>query len=283
MKVKINYLFCLGTILLVFLFFAHTLNYPWRHFDENIIYNETVYPIAKTFSQIVEYIKYFGLNHHFEASNPFYSEISNLRCDPLNTLITLFVYYFFQKSAFAYHSFILIMHLLNTFLLFFILNKISLDFTEHNSNISEKIRLFTVSVLTGIWALNPVNIESVLFTANWAAILSYFLCLLIILYFIEFNLKKDSLTNSVILFFLYLIPIFNTEYSITLPLILFFYSFARNQYNSNKSNLLQSFSFALKKTLPLFLALSLFIIRFLSSPTKENIHNTIPNSFQLTL
>ncbi len=283
MKIKTNHLFCLATILLVFLFFAHTLNYPWRHFDENIIYNETVYPVAKTFAQIFEYIHFFGLNHHFEASNPFYSEISNLRCDPLNTLITLFVYYFFQKSAFTYHSFILIMHLLNTFLLFFILNKISLNFTEHNSNTSEKVRLFTVSVLTGTWALNPVNIESVLFTANWAAILSYFLCLLIMFYFIEFNLKKDLLINSIILFFLYLIPIFNTEYSITLPLILFFYSFAVNQRNSSKPSLFQSFSFALKKTLPMFLALSIFVIHFISSPTKENIHNAVTNSLQLTL
>ena len=266
MKLKVKYLFFFITILIVFISFAHTLNYPWKEFDEQIIFNETYLPIASSFSQIFDYISYFGLNNHFEASNPFYSTVSNIRCDPVNNLITLFVQFFLKKNPFNYHLLSLILHILNTGILFFLINKISKSYVKTNN----LLRLSLVSALTLTWSLHPVNVESVLFAANWSALLTYFLCLLLFWYFIK--LESLFFKNSLILFFLFLIPIFNSEYSVTMPLILFFYSFANYRFSKENSSFPQALEFAFKRTIPLFLALFIFIIYFLSNITKANIH-----------
>ena len=125
MKIKIDYILCLLTGLIVFLFFSHTLNYPWKYFDEQIIYNETIWPVPQSLSELLNYLKYFGINSHFEASNPFYSSVSNIRNDPFSTLITLIVFSLFQKNPFFYHLLSILLHVLNSCLLFLTLNKIA--------------------------------------------------------------------------------------------------------------------------------------------------------------
>ncbi|OGI18794.1 MAG: hypothetical protein A3B68_06065 [Candidatus Melainabacteria bacterium RIFCSPHIGHO2_02_FULL_34_12] len=279
MKIKPEFSFCFVTAIIIFLFFSHTLNYPWKHFDEHIIYGEIVYPIAVSFSQIADYISYFGLNNHFEASNPFYSEISNLRSDPINTLITLFVYFFLKKDAFYYHLLSLLLHIFSSILLFLILNKISSDYIK---NSSKYLRLILVSVLTLIWSLNPLNIESVLFTANWAAVLTYCLCTFLIYYFTCYE-SKNYLFYFIFTFLLFLIPLFNSEYSITLPAILFFYTYANHRFKTPSSTFRESLFLAIKKTAPLFLGFILFVLHFLFSPTKENIISTTSASLTLNL
>lgn len=254
MKIKADYLYCFFTTLIVFLFFAHTLNYPWKYFDEQIIYNETILPIPRSIPEIFEYIKSFGLNHYFEASNPFYSTISNLRTDPINYLITFFVYCFFQKNVFAYHAFSLILHLFNTTILFLLLNRINLNSEEKGTP------RYVPTILTLMWALHPTIVEPILFTTNWSAILTYSLCFIVIFYFV--NAKGASWHIPTILF---VIAIFTCEYSITIPLIVFFYIYANSQ----------DLKHSIKKTLPLFTALAFFVIYFLFSKTRENIIGTI--------
>lgn len=271
-------LFCLICLFVVAIIFAHTVNYPWQYFDAQIIYNETVLPIPASFSQIFEYVHNFGLNNHFEASNPFYSTISNVRCDPLNTLITLFVFYFFQKNASAYHLLSLSLHIFNSFLLFLLINKVSLDFFK----ISNKIRLFLVSLLTLLWSLHPVNVESLLFSANWAAIVTYSLCLILLYYYINFDTNKGFIFQILIPFILYLFPLLNSEYSVTLPLILFSYIFANHQFKNKDSTILQSLNVTFKKTAPLIIAVILYALYFLFSPTKANITSQL-NSISLML
>ena len=269
-------IFALAAI--VFIFFAHTLSYPWKHFDEQIIYNETIYPIALSLDQVFEYIQRFGLNAYFEASSPFYSSISNLRSDPMNTLTALFVYYFFQKNAFLFHLLSLILHIINSCLLFLIINKIAEGFTK--TNFYHK-RIFITFILSLCWALNPANIEAILFTTNWGAILSYSFCTLVIYYFINFNLKTNSFINSLVIFFLFLIPAFSTEYSCTLPIILFLYTYAHSQSLETNKGFLTDFTYALKKCLPLFIPLLLFVIYFLSSHINQN--HVSENSIPLTI
>ncbi len=268
------------TIAITFLFYGHTLNYPWKHFDEQIIYNETIHPIPSSISQLIEYVKCFGLNNYFEASNPFYSTISNIRCNPINTLITLITYLFFQKNAFAYHLLSLSLHTSNALLLFLILNKISLTYLKSGNVI---LRLFLVSVLTFIWALHPVNIESILFAANWAAIVTYFFCLFIFFYCTNIKSSDFSVFDNIIVFILFLIPLLNSEYSITLPIILFFYLYATSFITNKNISHLESLKSVLKKTSPLIILLLLYVFYFLISPTKENVFLSAKVPLQITL
>lgn len=276
MKVNLKILICLILSLIVFIFFGHTLNYPWKHFDEQIIYNETIFPAALSFGQIFEYLKCFGLNNHFEASSPFYSSISNLRGDPMGALSALFVHSLFQKNAFLFHLLSLVLHMINTCLLFLVIDKISLSFLEDNSY----KRLFIVSILSLVWALHPVNVESILFTANWAAVLSYTFCIFVIYYFINFNLKENSIKNALIVFILFLIPVFMTEYSCTVPLILFLYTYAHLQHTNKTQAIIKNLNISIKKCIPLFIPFIFFIIHFFSSLTNKNL---IPDSGNSTI
>ena len=259
MKANLKFLFCFSVLLIVFIFYAHTINYQWKHFDEQIIYKETVVPIANSFSEILEYIKYFGLNNHFEASNPFYSSISNIRRVPLDNLFTMITFYLFKKSALTYHVFSLFLHLFNTLLLFLILDKISLVYSEKNFN---KARLFLISLLTLLWALHPTNVESILFTTNWSVVLTYSLCL----YLLFFFLKKGSTLNHLILFVVFLICQGTREYPIVIPVIFFLYIYASYLFNNPKTKISEALSLALSKTFYLFIIAIIFVLYSLSSP-----------------
>ena len=266
MKTKKDYLACFLTVLIVSLVFIHTLNYPWKHFDEQIIYKETLLPIPLSFLQIFEYISHFGLNNYIEASNPFYTTIANLRCAPFGALFFLFIFWAFQKSAFAYHALSLVIHLLNTALCFLIFNKISLS-TPKASFSNNELRLFLISALTLFWALHPVNVEPVLFASNLGALVTYFFCFAIFYFFISSrnSSSKKTILHSVILFFVYFIPLLLNEYSVTLPFIIFTYLYITSKFYDGKN----SFSFALKKTFPLFLTLIFFSIYFIMLPKME--------------
>ena len=274
------------TCLIIFVFFLHTLNYPWRFFDEDIIFNETMLPIPANFQEIFEIIKSFGLNNHFEASNPFYSNISNIRGTPIDVLFCLFVFWLCKKSAYAYHLFSLLFHLLNSCLFFLILNKISIK-TMISHKAPNYFRLFSVSTLTLIWALHPVNIESVLFATNFGAPVTYFFCLSFLFYFICTDERKTlPIIHSIIIFFLYLFSIFLNEYTVTLPFIILFYLSISTLYNKGET-LKNSFSAALKKTTPLFLALFAYMIYFFSTSAirtnhEESLLTTIERIFWLS-
>ncbi len=273
MNFKKDCIFFSLTITIVLLFFLHTLTYPWKNFDDNIIFQETVLPIPKSFSEIFEYIKLFGLNHHFEASNPFYSSIANLRSEPFNFFIMLIVLWLFQKNAFLYHLLSLSFHILNTCLLFLILNNIYSNYIKLNSKFLQKIRVTLISILTLFWALNPLNVESILLSTNWPATLSYFFCLLVFYLSTNQDSTNESFLKPFGIFVLFLTSLFICEHTITFPAIIFFYVFI--QSNSLKA--------AIKKTLPLLFATMPFITYFLLSQTKSNFISTSTNDLQLFL
>ena len=249
-------------VIIIFLFFLHTLAYPWRHFDEQIIYNETILPIPASFSQIFEFVSNFGLINYMEASSPFYTTVSNVRCAPLDTLFLLLIFWVFQKSAFAYHLFSLSIHLLNSFLCFLILNKTSLKVFNSNHSL-DLIRLSLVTILSILWALHPANIETILLAPNCGALVTYLFCLLFIFYFTH---NKTSLNNRIFLSLIYFIPLLLNEYSITLPFILLTYLYAISVFYDESNSLKELFTKLLKRIFPLFLTLALFTIYFLSLP-----------------
>jgi len=257
---KLNLFFCLLTGLIVFLFYAHTLNYEWKFFDEDIIYNELILPVPGSFSDLLDIISSFGLNNRFEASNPFYSDISNLRGTPSNNLILLTAFYLFKKSPLNYHLFALIMHVINSILCFLIIHKIISR--QKNKNISPNFTGFLSLIVSLIWALHPVNIESVLFTTNFGALISYFFCFLIVYIYLVATWSKNELNKNqlFLVFFLYLIPLFITEHSVTLSLAIFSYCFLTTRFKNSsiKESLFRSF----KNTFPLFIALFVFLIYF---------------------
>ncbi len=263
-----NILFLSLTILSVFLFYFHTIFYGVKLFDEITPFKETYLPVCFSLNEMFELISKLGLNQHFEATNTLYSNIVSLRCNPFGTFHTLLAQFVFKKNPVSYHLYSLILHLINTGLVFLIINSTGTKFT-----ILPLMRLLTALVFSFLWAVHPANIESVLLLTNYNTLLSYTLCFLTVyIYFNKiFNLKASGLGLYISAFILYLFALFTAEFHFMLPVVILSYSLAYG------NNLLKS----LKVTSPLFIAAILFVLFFSISNTGINLKSQ--GSFQLII
>ena len=91
-------LFLLSTLLIVFLIYSFSLNREWQSFDEKIIYDEGIFPIATNFCEVFEIISRYAFKYHTESQNAFFSNIVNIRSDPLGAALYIFALYFFKKE-----------------------------------------------------------------------------------------------------------------------------------------------------------------------------------------
>jgi len=144
----VNLLICLTVILLLFI---PTLSRPWLIYDERVIFDNSFFPSPVSFSEIFETFKEFGLNFNFLSSNAIYSSNSVIRSSPLSLILNTLVNFFLKKNQFCYHLLILILHIINTSLVYFII-KILTDISGNNS-----VKLLPV-LLTLIWAIHPIYI-----------------------------------------------------------------------------------------------------------------------------
>ena len=269
-------LFFWATMLAVFIFYFHTVFYAIKAFDEVTLFKETHLPICYSFSEMFELISLLGLHHYFEASNTLYSSIISIRSNPVGDFLVLVTQFMCGKNSVNYHLYSLTLHLISTSLLFLILNKLSFKICPHIKNI---LRLSTISLLTFLWATHPVNIESVLLSTNYNAVFSCSLCITTIYIYLNFipNSKKTLFVKLALLFVIFSLAIFTAEYLFMLPCILFSYTFADDLKSS--MSLSKSFKSSLRQTLPLFIALLMFIVSFLLS--KSRINFEIQPSFAL--
>ena len=238
--------FLLFTLFFVFLIYSFSLNREWQLFDEKGMYvDEKLFPMPTHFGEIFEVIKTFAFNYHIDSQNAFYSNVITIRSNLLGAILNIIISYLFQKNIFYYHLLEIFLHLVNTALVFLIFNKLLT-----NNNYKNLLScLFTL-----IWALHPTNVEAVLLGTNWPSLLTYTFCF----GFFLFNLRKISKENyeysfkeTLIISALFFLSVLISEYSYTLPLILFFTSLAFSRSIRN----------SLKLSLPYFLG-TLFLIIF---------------------
>ena len=123
---KVKTFYCwLSIILCVFIFYIPSIFFQIKSYDEIKVFQEAYLPICYSIRQLSELISILGLKNHLEATNSFYSNISSIRCNPLGDLISLVIQFLFKKKPVYYHTYSLILHLLNTTLVFLILKKVS--------------------------------------------------------------------------------------------------------------------------------------------------------------
>ncbi len=248
---KPELLFLLATVISIFLFYFRTVFYEVKAFDEIIPLKEAYLPTCNSFSEMFELISLLGLKQHFEASNTFYSHITSLRCNPIGNFLQMFIQVLFRKNPVNYHLYGLFLHIINSILVFLILNKISSLYFKFGIDAK---KLIVTSLFTFLWATHPANIESVLLLSNANIILSYMFCFIATYFFLE---GKN--------FLLYCIPytlsLFVAEFNFFLPMVLFLMSYFI------KGSIKQS----LKSCMPLFLVTLLYAFLFIFSKTSVNL------------
>lgn len=129
------------------------------------------------------------LEHIF--SNEYHGQYS-----PINTLYYKFIYQFFGLSSTALHIGSIILHVINTFILYLLITK-----SCSNLGLGSAINIAKVSIL--IWAVHPFNVETVIWISCSKTLL---FCLFFMLSFILFLIYMQGknwvyLAISAILYF----------------------------------------------------------------------------------
>lgn len=261
-------------ILGVIFLFSNTLNRPWMIYDENILYNESLFPILNSFGEVIEFIKNFGLNFSFQSSNTIYSTNYVTRNLPLAQLLGIMTNFLIGKSAFGYHLLNLVLHLINTSLVFLIL-KIVFSSGLIKDDDSKKLstgNLFLITLLTTLWAIHPANVEAVMLSTNFPATISYIFYFALLRDFL-LNSKSSSILRKILIPILFLISMLTAEYLITLPLMIFLIAFTRN-YKENP--FLISIFNSIKTSLPYIIGLAIYVIYYflISNYGTNQVENT---------
>lgn len=237
--------------------YIHTLNRPWIFYDEIAICDESNFPIPSSFSELIEVIKNFGVVNNLSSSNFLYSSNSVNRINFLDIPIRLVTGLFFQKNAFLYHLLNLLLHILNTSLVYTILKRFFSNYTS--------ISRIIIVLLTLTWSCHPTHIESILLSTNINATLSYSVFFGLLLDFLRNKEKCSSKLRQIILPICFLLPMFTNEYIIALPVILFTYSFIEN-YKSE--SIKDSIKISFRQTFPYLIGFVVYAVYFLLSSYK---------------
>jgi len=245
-NIAIDLLICISIVVAIY---SHTINRPWIFYDENVIYEETAVPMATSFSEIAETINEFGTSYSFTSGNFLHSSNIVYRKINLGAPYLLLLAFLLKKSAVLYHLANLFFHLVNVIIVYLILNNCILK------NSLPK-RILTIA-FTLVWALHPVQVESVLLSSNIGATVCYSICLVLFYNFIRQKHRVYPIPKSFLIFFIFIITaIMLHEYIIILPLIFLIYSFFNHYLENNiKSSLIKS----IKEAHPLLLGLVTYL------------------------
>ena len=268
---KTTVFFLFLVTLITFLFFFSTIFYKVKLFDEIVPFKETYLPACFSFGELVELISLLGLHQHFEATNTLYSNIISLRCNPFGNLLQLLIQFIFKKNPVYYHTYSLILHLINSGIVFLLIKRVSERFKV---SIENKKALTIVSLLTLFWSLHPTNIESVLLLSNANIILSYTLCLTALFIFLKPEASSSTLRfsplKSFIIFLLYLGAQFTAEFHFMVPFILIGYLTVIEIWLNHKP-ITESLKRSFINTMPFIIAMVIFVLFFTLSNTGTNI------------
>lgn len=222
-----------------------------------------------SFADLYETISTYAFTWHIDSQNAFFSNIINTRFNVVGGILNIIISYLFKKNVLYYHVFPLLLHLINTFLIWLIFYEL---FNLNNS--SDKKNSIYPSLFTLLWSLHPANIEAVLLATNWTPLFTFNLCFGILLFYLKKIGDKNQNLNFLEIAFLivsFITTLFHSEYSFTLPIILFIFLFS-NKYKTSM-NIHNSLMYSLKLCSPLaFGIVFYFVINFLMIKNAPTTH-----------
>ncbi|MGM0609080.1 MAG: tetratricopeptide repeat protein [Candidatus Muiribacteriota bacterium] len=247
-------MFTFKTRILLILFFLGFLVYSnsflatW-HFDDfpNIVNNSKIHLNKISFSSV---------------KNTFYASPSDHKNDNFYRPVSMFSFainwYFGQDNVIGYHLFNIVLHILNSFILFFIIYYLFFSPGLKNLGNSKRMAYNTALLTAVLWLLMPIHVQSVTYIVQRMAQMAAFFYLLSILFYIKGRLFEEVKKRYFSFFFsfvFYIFSIFSKENAIVLPLALLLIelSFFKSKIHFKKLPLI---------IIPAFL-LMLFIVVFI--------------------
>ncbi len=268
-------LICLSIcVILILILHIPALSRPWLIYDEKTIIDNSLFPSPLSFFDIIETFKEFGLNFNFISSNVIYSSNSVIRSSPMSLILNTFINFCLKKNAFHYHLFILILHIINTVLVYFII-KFFLD-SEHKNLFSH----LTLLLLTLLWAIHPLILEAILLSTNFPRLITYNFLFVFLLDFLKNREQNISIKRRIFIPLLFLIPMFSTECIIVFPFVLFIISFQKLfQVKDLRYSLKKSFEY----TIPYLTGVLIYLFYFIFSSHIKSSHPLEENQITVLL
>ncbi len=230
MKLQTKTLLAMGVIIAAGLFlYIRTLGYGFINIDDSSYITGNPYLNGITLKNIYNLVS---------------KDFANM-WSPVTMLFILLEHSIWGNVAGGYHVVNLIFHIINTFLVFYLIGL----FTES----------FTVKFITAIFfLLSPVQIESVAWVSEQKTMLSTFFLLLSVITYIKAREKNKPAFFSFILF---VFSVLSKVTAIIVPMILLFYEGIFLKQNLYK---------AVKKSLPYFVVSIIVGIIYVSNPIRIN-------------
>ncbi|HET9843843.1 MAG TPA: hypothetical protein VFP93_04230 [Gammaproteobacteria bacterium] len=139
---------------------------------------------------------------------------------PISILSFILTNFFFGDSPFAYKCINVIIHLLNSVLVYVLLQNLLPYFSKNSLQQNTWISI----AITAFWTIHPLQVSTVLYTVQRMMLLSSFFFLLSLLCYVKFRLELGSKKTKIFLFFSmltsWILAIFSKENALLLPGIL---------------------------------------------------------------
>ncbi|QIL38180.1 hypothetical protein G7074_02145 [Pedobacter sp. HDW13] len=132
---------------------------------------------------------------------------------PFNTLCDNLIFRINQFDPYYYHLFSLLLHITNSILILVLSKKLLALFKQPEN-------LYTPFLCAMIWAIHPLNVESVTWIAASKVLLFSFFTLASILTFIN-AIEQNSIKNYLLTFLFFLLSFLSKEQAVTTPVLLF--------------------------------------------------------------
>jgi len=191
-KIRWEVLICLLLAVLTATVYFRVINYPFIHYDDHLYVSDNMHVQAGLTLQSV----IWAFTRSSEASNYYI---------PLTWLSFIFDHELFGMLPGGYHGTNLILHILNAILLFVVLT----DLTQER---------WRSAVVAALFAVHPLNVESVAWVAERKNVLSMLFFLLTLWSYVRFVNRPDIKRFLwVMLFFLF--GLLSKPMLVTLPLV----------------------------------------------------------------
>ncbi|QTE22221.1 hypothetical protein [Polaribacter cellanae] len=216
----------------------------------------------------------FVIDASFENIQYHFTDFYHGQYSPINTLVYIAVYELFGFNAIAFHTTFLLFHIFNVLLVFYILKDIIKKVKTKFSK--KRIHLYALFIAL-IFAIHPMQVESVAWVSASKVIMYSFYLLLTLYSYIRYIRNKKFIWLAIIAL-LYALSFGSKEQAIILPLNLLLFDYVYGRFKYLKLNISILKERVLLEKLP-FLVMTLGFWYFSSLYNLGNI--IVDNSFPL--
>jgi len=226
-------------VIFFILFFINLIVY-YNSLNNNFIWDDIVLIVSnKNLDSVKNFLKIIDKDFFYDDKEEYSNKRGYYR--PVITFSYFVDNQLWGKKPFGFHLTNLIIHFLNSLLIYFIIKHLT--------------KQFSVALLTSIFfSIHPIHIQSVSWISGRTDLISAFFCLLSFYTFILFKNKKNNFILFIFSLISFLLSVFSKEMTLIFPFLLLIYLYLFHSVNKKR------FLSDVKYIFPFFIISSFYFI-----------------------